>query len=277
MWEIRVFKSTVSVILCFLLAGGPALAADNQPAGEIKALIPAAARNDQPVKVKDALAWNDLLRTDAKGRMRAGLSDGSILSLGSNSELRVVQHDAAAQQTSLEMNYGKMRNQVVKITQPNGNYEVKTANAVIGVIGTDFFVGYNNSQTTVICYTGKVTVTPLQGAKVVKSDNGGTGSSNSVTLTPGQMVVIGVEVPPGGYQAQSTPRDVARNSVDDTNVPGQEVVGKASGHLVRNVILAVGVAAAGWAVGITQLKTSSPATPAPPKNQCPNPQNPRCG
>ena len=39
--------------------------------------------------------------------MRAGLTDGSILSVGSNSELRVVQHDAASQQTSLEMNYGK--------------------------------------------------------------------------------------------------------------------------------------------------------------------------
>ena len=259
-------KSTLSVLLSLLLVACPLFAADNQTAGEVKALIPAAARNDQPVKVKDALTWNDLLRTDAKGRMRAGLTDGSILSLGSNSELRVVQHDAASQQTSLEMNYGKMRNQVVKITQPNGKYEVKTANAVIGVIGTDFFVGFDNNQTTVICYVGKVTVTPLQGAKVVKSDSGNTGTSNSVTLVAGQMVVIGLEIPPGGYQPQSTPRDVAHNSAQDTTVPDQApVVAKASGHLVRNVVLAVGVAAAGWAVGITQLKTGTPAPPPPGK------------
>lgn len=274
MWETPVLKSTLSVLLSLLLAASPVFAADNQTAGEVKALIPDAARNSQPVKVKDALAWNDLLHTDAKGRMRAGLTDGSILSLGSNSELRVVQHDAASQQTSLEMNYGKMRNQVVKITQPGGKYEVKTANAVIGVIGTDFFVGHENNQTTVICYTGKVTVTPLPGAKVLKSNNGNAGSSNSVTLVAGQMVVIGLEIPPAGYQPQSTPRDVARNSIQDTNIPDPTpVVAKASGHLLRNVVLAVGVAAAGWAVAITQLKTSTPA----PTRGCPNPQDPKCG
>lgn len=272
MWEISVLKSTLSVLLSLLLAASPAFAADSQTAGEVKALIPAAARNNQAVQVKDALAWNDLLHTDAKGRMRAGLTDGSILSLGSNSELRVVQHDAASQQTSLEMNYGKMRNQVVKITQPGGKYEVKTANAVIGVIGTDFFVGFDNNQTTVICYVGKVAVTPLQGAKVVKSDSGNAGTSNSVTLLAGQMVVIGLDIPPGGYQPQSTPRDVGRNSIQDTNIPDQPpVVAKASSHLLRNVVLAVGVAAAGWAVGITQLKTSTP-----PQVRC-NPQTGKCG
>jgi hypothetical protein len=50
------------------------------------------------------------------------------------------------------------------------------------------------------------------------------------------------------------------------------VVAKASSHLLRNVVLAVGVAAAGWAVGITQLKTSTP----PPQVRC-NPQTGKCG
>ncbi len=128
--------------------------ADNPPAGEVKALIPGALRNAQPVKAKDGLEWNDLLKTDAQGRLRAGLTAGSILSLGSNSELQVVQHDAVSQQTSLVVNYGKLRNQVVKITKPDGKYEVKTPNAVIGVTGTDFYVSYENNLTTVICYVG---------------------------------------------------------------------------------------------------------------------------
>ena len=85
--------------------------------------------------------------------MQAGLDDGSILSVGSNSELRVLQHDAASQQTSLEMNAGRLRSKVVKITQPNGKFEVHTPNAVIGVIGTDFYVEYGNNKTTVVCYT----------------------------------------------------------------------------------------------------------------------------
>ena len=134
------------------------------------------------------LQWNDLLKTEQAGRMRAGLTDGSILSLGSNSELRVLQHDATSQQTSLEVGYGKLRSRAVKVTQPNGKFEVKTPNAVIGVIGTDFFVGYEPNKTTVICYTGVVTVTPIGNAKVVK--NSGDNSSNNITLNAGQMVII---------------------------------------------------------------------------------------
>ena len=86
----------------------------------MKALIPAASRNSQPLVINDTLQWNDLLETNAKGRLRARLTDGSILSLGSNSQLKVVQHDATTQQTQIELNYGKLRNQVVKITQRGG-------------------------------------------------------------------------------------------------------------------------------------------------------------
>jgi len=90
-------KSLLSVLLSLLLASTPMLAAptDSQTAGEVKALIPDAWRNAHPVKVKDNLEWNDLLQTAAQGRLRAGLTDGSILSLGSNAALRVVQHIAA--------------------------------------------------------------------------------------------------------------------------------------------------------------------------------------
>ena len=132
-------KRILASLLCFNATWLPAYGVD-QSAGQITALIPAATRNTQPAKKKDDLLWNDLLQTSQNGRLRAGLTDGSILSLGSNSQLRVVQHDAASQQTSLEIGYGKMRDKVVKITQPNGKFEVKTPNAVIGVIGTDFYV-----------------------------------------------------------------------------------------------------------------------------------------
>jgi hypothetical protein len=99
-----VLKSLVSILLSLLLAATPLYAApaDTQTAGEVKALIPAASRNAQPAKAKDSLAWNDLLKTGDQGRLRAGLTDGSILSLGSSSELKVVQHDAVAQQTSMK-------------------------------------------------------------------------------------------------------------------------------------------------------------------------------
>ena len=108
----NVFKRHFVVLLCFLLATSPAFSAPDGSgtrAGEISAMIPAATRNSMPAKAKDELDWNDLLKTAHSGRVRAGLTDGSILSLGSDTELRIVKHDAASQQTSLEMNFGKTK------------------------------------------------------------------------------------------------------------------------------------------------------------------------
>src|SRR5271169_4562707 len=197
--ESGMLKAPQCVLLSLLLTVMPAWGTPggDQPAGEVKALIPDASRNAQPLAVKDTLQWNDLLKTDAKGRLRVGLTDGSILSLGSNSELKVVQHDASTQQTLIEMNYGKLRNQVVKITNPAGKYEVKTPNAVAGVIGTDFYVAYDNNQTTIICYEGKITVTAR--ACSAASDKGNaskgtsSGTSDTLMVPAGQMIVIGAK------------------------------------------------------------------------------------
>ena len=251
-----------------MLSPLPALCAGGQNAGQISALIPSASRNSMPAKVKDDLVWNDLLKTEQKGRVRASLTDGSILSLGSNSELRVVQHDAASQQTSLEMDFGKVRSKVVKITQPNGKFEMKTANAVIGVIGTDFFVSYEPNKTTVICYTGKVWVQPIGNAKVVK--NSGQTTESQIEVAAGQMVVITSVIPPAGYQPESTPPGVQRASMQDTTVNDDLPPVVRHAHLVRDVLIGTAVAGAGWAIGVTQLNTS---TPAP---QTCDPQNPKC-
>ena len=135
------FRRATAILVCFLISPLAELAqpqSGTQRAGQIQALIPAATRNAQPTKAQDEIDWNDLLKTAHSGRVRAGLTDGSILSVGSDSELRVMQHDATSQQTFLELDYGKVRNQVNAITKAGGKYELKTPNAVIGVIGTDF-------------------------------------------------------------------------------------------------------------------------------------------
>lgn len=264
-------KRLIAGLLCLFMSPLPALCAGGQTAGQISALIPSASRNSLPAKVKDDLSWNDLLKTEQKGRLRAGLTDGSILSLGSNSELRVVQHDAASQQTSLEMNFGKVRSKVVKVTQPNGKFEMKTPNAVIGVIGTDFYVSYEANRTTVICYTGKVWVSPIGDAKVVK--NSGQSSQDQIQVSAGQMVVISSVVPPAGFQPESTPSNVMRASAEETSVP-DALTPIHHVHLVRDIFIGAAVAGAGWAIGVTQLNTSTPAR-TPPKG-CPNPDNPNC-
>ena len=245
------FRSPLSALLCLLLAVSPLWGepAPDQTAGSVKAMIPDATRNAKPLTVNETLQWNDLLQTNAKGRVRAGLTDGSILSLGSNSQLRVVQHDATAQQTTLDLDYGKLRNQVVKITQPGGKYEVRTPNAVIGVIGTYFYVAYVNGRTTIICYEGTLSVTAAAGAKVVGSNNSTTGLDQSVKVSAGEVVVIGLKPLTSAMPPYSTLQTI---SLKDTDI------GEARHpHYGRTLTLVAAGVVAGLTIGLTQANSSS--------------------
>jgi hypothetical protein len=253
-------KRILAIVLSLTMMWLPAMGAD-QSAGKISALIPSATRNAQPVQNKDALQWNDLLQTAQTGRLRASLIDGSILSLGSNSQLRVVQHDAASQQTSLEIGYGKMRSRVVKITQPNGKFEVKTPNAVIGVIGTDFYVAYENDLTTVICYVGKVTVIAQGAAKVVRQSQNATSNQGQTTLSPGQMVVIGMKVPPAGFAPES---DVVQASMLDTRINPTVFIAQPKFWIP----VVVGAVGGGIATGIVLTHNGGSSTVIPPPAVC---------
>ncbi len=243
-------RRLVAVVLCFLISPLPAMCepqADGQHAGQINALIPAVKRNTQTAKLNEDLRWNDLLKTEHSGRARAGLTDGSILSVGSDSELLIVQHDGASQQTSLEMNFGKVRSQVVKITKPGGKFELKTPNAVIGVIGTDVYVAYNSNKTTVICYTGRVSVTPIGNAQITQNSGKANAVSNAVVLEAGQMVEITSDVPPAGFQPRDTPSDLRQASLLATDVEAPPTIHHS--HIVRNVVIGSAVAV-GLGLGI---------------------------
>ena len=264
----------LAVTLCFLISPVPAVfaaPADAQPAGRINALIPAATLNAKAAKAKDSLQWNDLLKTQHTGRLRVGLTDGSMLSLGSDSELKVVQHDTATQQTALEMNFGKIRSQVVKVTQPGGKFEVKTPNAVIGVIGTDFYVGYSNGQTTVICYTGKVWVSPSGNAKVVKQSTEVGVVEGSILVSAGQMVVISDARPVVGFQSSPTPLLAQQTSIEDTDTqPPPGVTAHAPAHILRSILLGTGIV--GGVIGAAY----GAAAAANKSARC-NPKSGQCG
>jgi hypothetical protein len=268
-------RRVLAVILCILLTGLPSFAAD-QTAGKITALIPAATRNAQPTQAHDELFWNDLLQTTQSGRLRAGLNDGSILSLGSNAELKVVEHDAASQQTSLELNYGKLRSRVVKITQPNGKYEVKTPNAVIGVIGTDFYVAYENNITTVICYSGQVTVTNIGSAQVVHKSTNVSSQGNQTVLSPQQVAMVGTEVPAAGFASDA---ELIQASMAETNVSVASI-GFAAAHpiLLHTLLYGVVAGAVGTAAGVAVNQTTTfHSNTIPPPVVCGANTRAKCG
>jgi len=145
--------------------------AAGQHAGEVSRVIPAVniARSGKtiPAAAKTAVNWQDLVSTQVNARARIALDDGSVLNVGSDSSIKVVKHDAGAQQTELELTYGKLRTQAQKIAKPDGKFEVRTPAGVAGVVGTDFFLEYANNSMNVIVFEGQVKVCNLAGACVL--------------------------------------------------------------------------------------------------------------
>jgi ferric-dicitrate binding protein FerR (iron transport regulator) len=118
---------------------------------------------------KTAVDWQDSVNTQANARARIALDDGSVLNVGADSSLKVVKHDAGAQQTELELAYGKLRTQAQKIAKSDGKFEVRTPAGVAGVVGTDFYAAYDATTNTmnVIVFEGLVKVCNLAGVCVI--------------------------------------------------------------------------------------------------------------
>lgn len=167
-------STTVILGGLLLVASGFASA---QSAGSVSALVPSLTVNSTAAQVNAPVSWNDTLATDQKGRGRVALTDGSILSLGGKSQLQVVKHDSKSQQTELALKYGKVRSEVTALTQPGAKFEVRTPNAVAGVIGTTYTVEYENGKTKVVTESGNVSVLALNGGK-------------TATVGPGDQAVV---------------------------------------------------------------------------------------
>jgi len=144
-----------------------------QRAGEVSRVIPAVsiARGAKSItaSAKTVVDWQDLVNTQVNARARIALDDGSVLNVGSESSMKVTKHDAGAQQTELELTYGKLRTQAQKISKPDGKFEVRTPTGVAGVVGTDFFTEFDKTTGTmnVIVFEGFVKVCNLAGICVV--------------------------------------------------------------------------------------------------------------
>lgn len=146
-----------------LLLSGASAQTKPSRAGEIRALVPTGhiVRTGVPDVTAERSApvfWQDLINTERGGRVRIGLLDGSVLNVGSESSLRVLQHDPGAQQTQIELNYGRVRANVVRIARPGGKFEVRTPVAVAGVVGTGFSVLSTADLSLVYCFVNAVRV-----------------------------------------------------------------------------------------------------------------------
>jgi hypothetical protein len=183
-----------------------------QRAGEVSRVIPTVTierdGKDLGATASTVVAWNDQIDTVANARARVGLDDGSVLNVGSDSAMRVVKHDAGAQQTELELTYGKLRTRAQKIVKTNGKFEIRTGAGIAGVVGTDFYVGYDRTPgvMTVMVFEGLVRVCNLTGACVI--------------LRPGEMTTVHNDGTPP-LAPIPTPLDAATNAAADTDDGGE--------------------------------------------------------
>lgn len=258
----------MSLLLC--VPGELAVAADTpgQRAGEVSRVIPTVniARGSKTINAaaKTVVDWLDVVNTQASARARIALDDGSVLNVGSESSIKVVKHDGAAQQTELELTYGKLRSQAQKITKADGKFQVKTPAGVAGVVGTDFFVSYDNA-------TGTMNVTVFEGVVKVCNLTGA-----CVDVKAGQISNVRTNDSSGPQPPTQASMDVlvSAGSATDLGVkPGVQNVGH---HFGTGTAITLGILAAIPAIVIPVVATHGNSSSTPPVVGCP-PQSPKCG
>ena len=225
----------------------PAQGATTPAAGQVSRLTPQVQidRGQQHLvaAVSDRIYWNDDLRSGPTGRAHITLNDGSQLNLGSDSSLIVVQHDAQAQQTALDLLIGRMRGKVTKLTKSGSKFEVHTPVGIAGLVGTDFSLFVTNDSTELMVFEGVVRFTTLSG--------------QAINVTAGNVLHIsrsGVAQGPSPASAQEM--QTAQNFTDITAPVGQAPAVAATRSVVPVVVTVTGAAAA---VGIGVWQATRPA------------------
>ena len=250
------FVCALVVLLAVALAIPPDVATQGaSSAGRVSRVIPAVSiqrgTGQLAAAAQAPVFWEDVVSTERMGRARVALDDGSILNVGSEASLRITRHDPAAQKTELQFSYGRMRAKVVRLARPGASFEVRTPVATAGVVGTDFFLAFENYITLLIVFEGLVRFCNLAG--------------QCVSVGAGMMSAIrGDQQPdPPSQASQAQVLDAARS----TEVQEEEVP-RPRGHskvLIVGLILAVALPA----VLVPSLTKGSPrpSTPCQPQLQ----------
>ena len=235
-------------------------------AGEVSRVIPAVSitrgAKNVAASAKTIVDWQDVVKTEASARARVALDDGSVLNVGSSSAVTVAKHDAGAQQTELELQFGKMRSQAQKLSQPNGKFEVRTPAGVAGVVGTDFYVGYDNNVMTVIVFEGLVRVCNLAGV--------------CVEVKAGQMTTVRNGDNAGPAPTAQATLSLLTDAVNSTTIeapnPGENVH-----HIGKGTAITLGILAVVPIIVIPVVVShSSNAGPVVTNPQC-KPSSAPCG
>jgi hypothetical protein len=160
---------------------------------------------------KDALSENDRIKTAVSGRARVVLADGSILNVGSASEMTVKTAPSASGPGTIDLAYGKIRAEISKRMAGGTAFEVRTSTAVCGVLGTTLFVDYEKKGK----YSHVINISPLDSGSQVKVRSSNARITKEVVLDPGQGTLVYKGKAPTQPHTMGEPdRDAARAQTD---------------------------------------------------------------
>jgi hypothetical protein len=256
----------VCALTCLLAVPADTLAVPDTPnprAGEVSRVIPAVnllrGAKSMTASAKTAVDWNDVVNTQANGRARVSLDDGSVLNVGSDSSMKVVKHDAGAQQTDLEVTVGKIRAQAQKISQPSGKFEVHTPAGVAGVVGTDFYVSYDNGVMNVTVFDGLVKVCNLAGV--------------CVEVKAGQFTTVRNSDSSGPAPPNQASLSALSDAVASTTLEAPPSIGQVH-HISKGTAITLGILSVIPIVVVPIVATRGNSTTPVPPPKCPPSQ---CG
>ena len=250
------FAAVIAILVCFPLAMPLGLSAQvSQSAGKITAVVPIVnvvrGAQQTPASTSQQVFWGDVINTGHLARARVALDDGSVLSVGSDSNLTIAKHDTGEQQTDLDLAYGQVRARAVKLVKPNARFQIRTPVGVAGVVGTEMVVLFDAAgNMNVVCMEGSCKVCDLAGVCVLMKGGEETGiHGNSSPSTP-------APVSPANLTA----------AVNATNASGAGAAGGAAGGASAGAATAAGIGgavAAGVATAVIRGASKTQQCPTP--------------
>ena len=263
------FQRAIALLLCLSISafsgtGFSQVKTANAAAsvGQVTGVLPGVTRNGVRISLKDVIQSSDDIITNSSGRVGIELQDGSILSVGTGTQLRIAKHDPQTGETLIDLSGGSVRSRVVKLRH-SGQFEMATPHGTISAMGTDFFVDVSPVNTQVVVYSGVVIVTS---ASTLPDST----TKLMLDVAAGENVLINAN---GVTRLQLTDEGLEQQTMEQTVFPeapapvlsqGLVSPGKSS-HATRNILIG-GLAAGaviGAVVGLRGSK-SQPTTSTPP-------------
>jgi hypothetical protein len=185
------------------------------------------------LKEGSVISEGDTIRTKGPSKAEVTFSDKSVVRIGENSKLEISLYDIGDDgrriDALLDLNRGKIR-AVVSKSPAKDNFKIKTPNAVARIAGTDLFVSFQKSATSVVVVDGKVSVANA------------TDESMQVAARANQAVLVQASEPPAPardvieaerkiYEADTRMAGVSAAAAEGYSAPGEmkAVITKISG------------------------------------------------